>query len=308
LNGRVCRFFVLWASVGVASSYAPSGRALDKQGSAHSGEVGGEDENAFDVEGALSLGSALYNPTYAARPDNTGIALLRYALHADIDLLGRKLSVPVDLNLFTDRERDGAQVLLPTEFDVIAGLTTTWDLARGASLELGSRLEHDRPVDRGGATQTYVDVRSRLLYSLEQVWPKLGESLGGGDVSGWFTLGLFAYNPTYYARPDNTGKAFFRYAPHVEVSILDDLLAAGVDATMFTDRETNIFRPSELDLTIEIIGQISSSELHLAYERDMPLDRGGLVQNWVYALFVRDFDLVHDKPKPLERRGVIPSP
>ena len=46
---------------------------------------------------------SLYNPTYAARPDNTGLALFRYAAHFDFDLIGRRLSIPLDLNMFTDR-------------------------------------------------------------------------------------------------------------------------------------------------------------------------------------------------------------
>ena len=46
----------------------------------------------------------LYNPTYAARPDNTGLALMRYAGHRDVDLIGSRLSIPIDINTFTDRE------------------------------------------------------------------------------------------------------------------------------------------------------------------------------------------------------------
>ena len=79
-------------------------RALDKQGSAHGGEVGGAD-SGFAISGSLLGGIAFFNPTYAARPDNTGKALLRLAPHLDIDLIGSRLSIPVDINVFTDRER-----------------------------------------------------------------------------------------------------------------------------------------------------------------------------------------------------------
>ena len=139
--------------------------ALDKQGSAHGGEVGPEPghETEFNVSGAASMGVSILNPTYAARPDNTGLALMRYALHADVDLLGRYLSIPVDLNTFTDRQRRGLGVFAPSEFDVIVGVTTTQSIAKGVDGELGARVEHDRPVDRGGFTQTYADVRARPL-------------------------------------------------------------------------------------------------------------------------------------------------
>src|ERR1700753_2150967 len=98
------RHWIAVAVTGAALACTRTAAALDKQGSAHGGAVGG-DENGFHVSGALPLGVSLINPSYAARPDNTGLALFRYALHADTDLVGRKLSIPLDLNVFTDRER-----------------------------------------------------------------------------------------------------------------------------------------------------------------------------------------------------------
>ena len=289
---------------------APPAFALDKQGSAHGGEVGNDDDS-FNVSGAVTLGSSLINSSYAARPDNTGLALFRYAVHADIDLLGRKLSIPLDLNMFTDRLRRGAAIFAPTEFDVISGVTTTHTLTRAADLELGTRVEHDRPVDRETLTQTlYVDARARLLYSLARAFPSLAHALVDGDISGYATLGWFAFNPTYAARPDNTGVALFRYVGHTELSVWHDHLSLGLDGTFFTDRRaSNPVAPSELDHTYEVIGRRAPFEMHLAYERDMPVDRGGLVQSFVYLLLVYDFDFKRGAgAAPLETRGTIPSP
>jgi hypothetical protein len=294
--------------------------ALDKQGSAHGGGVEGADAG-FAVSGALSYGVSLYNPTYAARPDNTGLALFRYAAHLDFDLIGRRLSLPLDLNLFTDRERKGAKKLSPTEFDVISGVTSTLTLGKVGALELGTRVEHDRelqaaprdaarPSCGNGAlcSQTYVDARARLLYSFADAYPDLGRALHDGDVSGWLTLGVFAWNPSYAARPDNTGKALFRYGAHTELSFFDDVISVGLDGVMFSDRQKNVVRPSELDLTPELIGHLPPFELHLAYERDMPLDRRGLTQSFVYLLGVWSFDATRPTTKPLEHRGQIVSP
>jgi hypothetical protein len=268
--------------------------AIDKQGSAHGGDVGGA-ESGFDVGGSLMAGVSVYNPTYGARPDNTGLALMRYAAHADIDLVGRRLSIPLDVNMFTDRKLPGLEKLKPTELDLIAGLTTTWSLGPGA-LEAGARFEQDRPLDNDSGTQSYLDARARYLYSLAAIFPGLGSALHDGDLGGWVTLGWFAYNPTYFARPDNTGKALLRYGFHSELSGWHDQLALGVDATMFTDKHApNKARPSELDLTPELIFRRGSGELHVAYERDMPVDRGGLVQHFVYVLFNWSFTLVGGK-------------
>lgn len=286
---------------------APRALALDKQGSAHGGQLGGAGEG-FNISGALSSGVSVINNSYAARPDNTGLALMRYAAHLDVDLIGQRLSIPLDLNMFSDRLREGAAKFSPTELDLIGGVTSTWPVARGA-VEVGARYEHDRPLDRPGPSQRYADVRTRFLYSLAQYAPGLAKALREGDVSGWATLGWFAYNPTYFARPNNTGRALFRYGLHTEVSTFDDLVSFGVDATMFTDRfASNPLRPSELDLTPEIIFHRKAFELHIAYEWDMPLDQDTLQQKFLYLLGVWSFDVGADAPAPLEHRAEIHSP
>ena len=40
--------------------------------------------------------------------------------------------------------------------------------------------------------------------------------------------------------------------------------------------------PSELDLVPELMGRLGDFELHLSYERDMPVDRGGFVQELLF--------------------------
>ena len=96
-----------WSARPQSLAAAPA-RALDKQGSAHGGGIEGP-TSGFDFSGSASLGVSLYNPTYAARPDNTGLALFRYAGHFDFDLIGRRLSIPLDINMFTDRRRSASR-------------------------------------------------------------------------------------------------------------------------------------------------------------------------------------------------------
>jgi hypothetical protein len=282
--------------VGAAATLAATpALALDKQGSAHGGGIEGP-TSGFDVSGSASLGVSLYNPTYAARPDNSGLALMRYAAHFDFDLIGHRLSIPLDINMFSDRQAVGfARKFVPSELDLIAGVTSTWRLGPGA-LEGGARFEVDVGLDRGGyapsgyGRQNYADVRARYLYSLAAIAPGAESALRGGDVRGWLTLGWFAYNPTYYARPNNTGLALFRYAAHVEISTWNNHLALGLDAIMFTDKlAENVFRPTELDFTPELIVRFSRYEVHLAYERDMPLDEDTLIQHFVYLLGAMSF-------------------
>jgi hypothetical protein len=270
------------------SLFASTALGLDKQGAAHGGGAA-VDADGFGVSGSLLFGTALYNPTYAARPDNTGLALFRCAAHADVDILGPKLSLPLDLNMFTDRTRKGALVFVPTELDMIGGVTSTWSALRG-SIEMGLRFEQDRPLDTGAYRQEYGDLRVRYIYSVRAWIPALSSKLGGGDVRGWIGQGTFLFNPTYAARPDNSDLALFRYMGHVEMAALNEHVAFGVDTTWFTAREQRHFAPSELDLTLDLSAKFAPYEFHLAYERDMPVDRSGLVQQFIFATAGFSFD------------------
>jgi hypothetical protein len=285
--------------------FALQASALDKQGGPREGSA--EPSKTFDLSGSLTFGVAPYNPSYAARPDNTGIALFRYGAHVDVDLIGQYLSIPLDVNFFTDAQRPGILVLAPTEFDVIAGLSSAFKAGPGTA-SFGIRMEHDRPIDQGTFTQTYVDGRARYVASLRDSVPQVSKWLRGGDLSGWATLGLFIFNPTYAARPDNTGNALFRYGLHGEISAFNDLISLGLDATMFTDRQRNPLAVSELDFTADLIFHWSPFELHLAYERDMPVDTSGLVQEFVYLLAAFSFDLVDEKPRAMTDTNQIVSP
>lgn len=283
---------VLVAGVLALATYGQSARALDKQGKAHGGNIVHDDEG-LGLTGSLSTGVAFFNPTYAARPDNTGLQLLRYAAHLDLDVLGPRLSIPVDVNLVTDRLSDGARKVSPSEIDLITGFSSTWKVSGEMAAEFGSRIQHERPVDNNTYNQTFVDARARFLWKED-------------PFRGAFTLGWFAINKTYVARPDNTGIALLRYAASSHWTIVEDL-AIGVDLTAFTDRQTHALRPSEVDFTLEFVMDYDPIEVHLAYERDMPVDRGGLVQHFAYLLFAYEFGLFKQEmgPEPGARGGIL---
>jgi hypothetical protein len=279
----------VWAWPGAAG-------ALDKQGSAHGGQAAGPDRGV-EIAGSVLLGAALYNPSYAARPDNTGLALLRLASHWDLDLIGHRLSIPVDFNLFSDRRRAGGRKLLPTELDFISGLTSTWGLWTGTALEFGARYERDMPIDRGGLVQQYADARAKLLLDLPHMHERLARGLAGVALFGAATLGAFAYNPSYAARPDNSGIALLRYALNAK-AVFWDHLGVAADTTFFTDRHAhNPVRPSELDLTVTVSGQLDAFELSVAFERDMPLDHGHYTQQMLFFYASWSFTAFSNQPK-----------
>src|SRR5204862_4152380 len=112
------------------------------------------------------------------------------------------------------------------------------------------------------------------LWSLTSFQPSVRDALHDCDISRYVTLGWFAYNPSYAARPDNTGRALFRYAAHGGVSAFDSRLLFSVDTTLFTDRHESPVAPSELDMTLDAGTTLGPIELNVAYEREMPIDHG----------------------------------
>lgn len=287
--------WLLLAWLAMCAPFAKA-RALDKQGSAHAGQVAGP-SSGVEISGSVLAGSALYNPSYAARPDNSGLALLRVASHFDVDLIGHRLSIPLDVNVFSDRRRSSFGKLAPSELDLISGVTSTWGLWEGGAAELGARYERDMPVDRGGRVQSYADARTKLLASAAQTSPRLRGLLRGTDVLGSATLGWFAYNPSYAARPDNTSLALLRYALHLDWSLPQQHLGFLVDSTFFTDRRARLpTRPSELDLTLGAALRLASFEVSVTFERDMPVDRGSYTQQLVFLYLAWSFTAFQQAP------------
>ena len=121
------------------------------------------------------------------------------------------------------------------------------------------------------------------------------DALRDGDIAGYVTLGWFAYNPSYAARPDNTGRALFRYAAHAGVSALDSRSAVLGRHHDVHRRYESPVAPSELDLTLDAGTTLGPIELHVAYERDMPIDQGDLVQQFAMLYVTWGFELVRNR-------------
>lgn len=258
---------------GAAPTYA-----LNKQGARSGSEP---DDPPFNLAGYVFGGVFLFNPSYAARPNNTGNVLLRYGLHIDADLYHRWLSISYDLNVFTDRSEGARSPIAPTEHDHIVGLLSTLSLPRHLELTFAVHYETDQPgyeargrlratrPDCGagrpppprcydvGYSQSYVDAYARLSYTR-------------GILALSAALGGFLWNNTYAARPDNSGLALLRYVLHGELT-LRKWLVLRLDLNFFTDREDKYVVPTELDLTSELAVRLRAFELRFVGEMDLPL-------------------------------------
>ncbi len=261
------------AALGAKPAYA-----LNKQGARTDSD---DDGPAFNLTGYLFAGVFLFNPSYAARPNNTGSALLRYGLHVDADLYHRWLSLSYDLNVFTDGSEGSRSALAPTEHDHIIGLLSTIALEHHLQLTFAVHYETDQPgyealgrfratrPDCGpGTPQPPKCYQNGYSQSYVDAYAKLGWTRGILSLSA--ALGGFLWNESYAARPDNSGLALLRYVLHGELE-LRKWLVFRLDFNFFSDREDKYVVPTELDLTSEIAIRLRAFELRFVGEMDLPL-------------------------------------
>ncbi len=236
-----------------------------------------EEETLFG--GYLLTGAFVKNPTFAARPDNTGLVGMRHMLHMETDLYKQYLTFYTDQNFFSDRT-DGWITL--SEWDATFAFT-------GALDRLNWRLQYERdaPLDRSGIKQVYADalVTARFQATQDSTWWR--RTFPNQNLTAYAGAGWLFHNSNYFARPNNTGRALFRYVAHADLAVYKNRVVLYGDMNFFTDREaSNTLNPSELDWIIGIAVRWNDMELAFYREEDRPLDQSGLVQKY-FAMQLR---------------------
>ena len=236
--------------------------------------------------GGYVLSSAfISNPTFAARPDNTGLVGLRHMLHLETDLYKQYLTFYTDQNFFSDRTKGWIEL---SEWDGTFAVTGLVD-------RFGWHIQYERdaPLDKSGIIQTYADAlltsRFQAIQDLswwQRVFPN--QNLTAYAGAAW----LF-HNGHYFARPDNTGRALFRYVAHADLDLYKNRVVLYGDMNLFTDREAgNTINPTELDWIIGLALRFREDmELSIYREQDQPLDKPGLVQKYWAVQLRYSFDV-----------------
>jgi hypothetical protein len=224
------------------------------------------------------------NPSFAARPDNTGLVGLRHMLHLETDLYKQYLIFYTDQNFFSDRK--GGWINL-TEWDGTYAVTGLVD-------RFGWRIQYERdaPLDRSGIKQIYADalITARYQAGQESAWWK--KMFPDQNLTAYAGPGWLFHNSNYFARPDNTGRALFRYIAHADLDLYRNRVVVYGDVNMFTDREKgNKIAPTEIDWIVGVALRWQEFELSFYREEDRPLDRSGLVQKYVAVQLRVAFDV-----------------
>jgi hypothetical protein len=79
---------------------------------------------------------------------------------------------------------------------------------------------------------------------------------------------------------------------HVDLNLYKQTVVFYGDFNMFTDRTaSNVVRPSELDWILGIAVRWRDYEVSFYREQDLPLDRGGLIQEYWAVQLRYAFDI-----------------
>jgi len=103
-------------------------------------------------------------------------------------------------------------------------------------------------------------------------------------VSGYFLTAAFPYNPTFAARPDNTGLAGLRHMLHLETDLYRQYLTFYTDQNFFSDRTNGWIELSEWDGTYAFTGVVDRFTWRMQYERDAAIDRRTITQDYADGL------------------------
>ena len=225
------------------------------------------------------------NPTFAARPDNTGLVGLRHMLHLETDLYKQYLTFYTDQNFFSDRTKGWIEL---SEWDGTFALTGLVD-------RFGWRIQYERdaPLDKSGTKQVYADGLATARFQAAQDSSWWRAAFPNQNLTAYAGAGWLFHNSDYFARPDNTGRALFRYVAHADLDLYKNRVVLYGDMNFFTDREAgNKLNPTELDWIIGLALRFREDmELSVYREQDLSLDKPGLVQEYVAVQLRYSFDV-----------------
>ena len=248
-----------------------------------------DDPNGREAEESIFAGYLLAsafasNRTFTARPDNTGLVGMRHMLHLETDLYKQYLTFYTDQNFFSDRTNGWIEL---SEWDGTYALT-------GVLGHVNWRLQYERdvPIDRKGLTQEYADGLVTAKFQAVQDMSGWRRTFPNQNLTVYAGAGWLFHNRNYFARPDNTGRALFRYVAHADLDLYKNKIVLYGDVNMFTDRDAgNQASPTELDWIIGLAVRWRNMEFAVYHEQDQPLDRAGLVQKYLALQLRFSFDI-----------------
>lgn len=239
-----------------------------------------EPDDTASVSGYWLSSVFAQNDSFTARPDNTGLAGMRYMLHLESDLIKDYLTVYTDQNAFSDKTINWVTL---SEWDQIYGVT-------GEVNHWGYRVQYEKDsgLDRRTIAQQYFDVVVMRTFELSSVQHHFPNQ----SLTGYLGIGNLLWNENYFARPDNTGRAFMRYMSHADINLYKQRAILFLDLNFFSDKKAkNQYAFSEMDWMVGLAFRWKESEIAILHEQDRPVDRSGFIQQYLAIQWRQSFDL-----------------
>ncbi len=290
LTTLACALALLALSVIGFLASPSSSFALEKYGrplpSLDEPERGGREAEETLFGGYFLTAAFVSNPTFAARPDNSGLVGLRHMLHLETDLYKQYLTFYTDQNFFSDQTKGWITL---SEWDgtyAFTGLIDRW----------GWRLQYERdaPLDKSGIVQAYADALLTARFQATEDLSWWQRTFPNQNLTAYAGPGWLFHNSNYFARPDNTGRALFRYVAHFDADLYKNMVVFFGDFNVFTDRElSNQLKPTELDWIVGLAVRFKEAyEVSVYREQDRALDRPGTLVQEYWAVQLRvSFDV-----------------
>ena len=186
----------LWQAGHQAYALEKYGRPLpemEKTKGAEEGTQANQHEDESLIGGYLLAGAFISNPSFAARPDNTGRVGMRYMLHAETDLYKKYLTFYSDQNFFSDRDNGWIEL---SEWDQTYGITGAVD-----HWFWRMQYERDAPLDKSGLKQIYADGMVNYRIRSQEDWAWWRKMFPKNGLTAYAGLGWLFHNQQYFARP-----------------------------------------------------------------------------------------------------------
>lgn len=217
----------------------------------------------------------------SARPDGTGTAYNLYELYVHDGVRGGKSGFLADVLFLSDREKNNLFNL--SQLTYLLGLTF-----KSESLRLQFDREESIPLDRGGRSYRFWDVRGGMTFTSGRKKPLPGAVRStkrgmGPEARGSLMVGYFLHNNSFPARSDLTGTAFLRYNARGEFGVKHGALFLVGEADFITQKHRSL-HPVDLRMSLGVGARYRGFDMTVTRESWDVLDHPGFASCYLFAV------------------------
>jgi hypothetical protein len=241
--------------------------------------------------GSMRVGHYFSNKNNAtgARPDGSGTARNLYQVNAHDAVKSGRAGFIGDVLFLSDADRGRFNL---SQWGYLLGM-----VIRGDGMRLQFDREEQQPLDRGGLSYRYWDVRLGFDFDTGGTGTREARHRTFGTFNkkakalqrlrGVINVGYFMHNKSYPARTDLTGLAALRYHGRGEITLNGGWLLVG-EAQFITEKRGQL-SPVSLEASYGLGVRLKDARMTFTREIRQNLDRAGFAPSLLLA-FSYPFD------------------